>query len=106
MFTFDQARGVLGTEPFNALVFLTYKPAGRASPGGRHRARLAARRFMQFLAAPQRRTALQLGVDACLSPLLLRRGNLDGTFFGSCEAGFLLPLHGRGIERDALLLLQ
>lgn len=43
---------------------------------------------MQLLAAPQRRTALQLGVDACLSPLRLRRGNLDGTFFGSCEAGF------------------
>ena len=85
-------------EPFNAIVFLTYKPAGRASRDGVLRPGPQLEHFLKLLAAPQRLTALRLGVDACLSPLLLREGTLDATFFDSCEAGFFSVYIDEGLN--------
>ncbi len=75
-------------EPFNAILFLSYKPAGRAAPDGVLQPGRELSRFVELLAAADRHTGLRLGVDACLAPLLLRRGVPEPACLDSCEAGF------------------
>jgi radical SAM protein with 4Fe4S-binding SPASM domain len=70
----------------NAVVFLTYKRAGRA------RAPLWLGNgpeldgFLSAVEAP--RTALSFGFDACFAPILIRSTGLDARVFDSCECAF------------------
>ncbi len=75
-------------ESFNAILFLAYKPAGRAAPDGTLQAGPELDRFVELITAGQPRTRLRLGVDACLSPLLLKHGLESPEYLDSCEAGF------------------
>ncbi len=83
-----EGRGDELYEPFNAILFLSYKPAGRAVPEGVLARGPELDRFVELITARQPRTALRLGVDACLSPLLLRHGLPEPAFLDGCEAGF------------------
>lgn len=74
-------------EPFNAILFLAYKPAGRASTAGLLQAGPELDHFLDLLALPRPAGIPKMGVDACLSPLLLRRDDVDATFLDACEAG-------------------
>lgn len=70
----------------NAIVFLTYKPAGRGNVSGVLSTGKMLNTFLKEIRKPK--TACKIGFDACFVPMLLRntRG-LDG-YVDFCEGGF------------------
>lgn len=77
----EELRGV------NAVVFLTYKPAGRASNGGVIR---YCEEFVRFtkLIDTDIKGRPRFGFDACFVPMLLRYTNVKSEMIDSCEGAF------------------
>ncbi len=71
----------------NGVIFLTYKPRGRA-PAERC-LRLEDEHFIRFVQgiAPSR-CAVPIGFDACFVPVLMNRTTVDPDYIDSCECGF------------------
>lgn len=70
----------------NALVFLTYKPKGRAGEGD---CLLEGPRLERFIKLAERKPAsLRIGFDACFVPPLLKSSAVEEALVDSCECGF------------------
>lgn len=71
----------------NAIIFLTYKPAGRASE--RFILKLNSR-FDEFLSKIDDKTIKRprIGFDACFVPMLLHSTHINKDIVDSCEGGF------------------
>ncbi len=73
-------------EGVNAIVFLTYKPAGR---GGMEDILKPGKSLTEFLnRVEQSRTNCRIGFDACFVPMLLRSTRQLNNFVDCCEGGF------------------
>jgi radical SAM protein with 4Fe4S-binding SPASM domain len=72
--------------PFNAVIFLTYKPLGRADGSGVIRSSAGLKKFLGMIDRPA--TAIKIGCDACLVPGLLKATKVDEVLIDSCECGF------------------
>lgn len=71
----------------NAVIFLTYKPKGRA-PSSRC-LNMGDERFTRFIQRIGRnRCAVKIGFDACFVPVLMRHTPVDVDYIDSCECGF------------------
>ena len=71
----------------NAVIFLTYKPAGRGSATG---IITTGECYDAFLRAIKKNGVdrPKLGFDACFVPMLLSKGTVSSTLVDSCEGGF------------------
>lgn len=69
----------------NAIVFLTYKPTGRATSSNCLTWSESLRCFLQLV--DDNRYKLRIGFDACFVPLLLHFTNIDPMFVDPCECG-------------------
>ena len=69
----------------NAIIFLTYKPTGRAVSSNCLIWNENLRRFLQLLCENKYR--IRIGFDACFVPLLLHFTNIDPVFVDPCECG-------------------
>ena len=72
--------------PFNAVIFLTYKPLGRADGSGVIRSSGALKSYLEMIDHPV--TAIRIGCDACFVPSLLKATNVKESLIDSCECGF------------------
>ena len=71
----------------NAIIFLTYKPAGRAASADIIRKGKMLDRFVQAIGNKNvKRT--KIGFDACFVPMLLRNTVVNAALVDSCEGGF------------------
>jgi len=70
----------------NAVVFLTYKPFGRATKLDVLVFNEKLTKFLKLINNPK--TKIRLGFDACFVPLLLRYTKIDSKYIDSCECGF------------------
>lgn len=71
---------------FNAIIFLTYKPVGRANAKDTLKSSHLLQSFLVMVDKPV--TTLKIGFDACFVPVLLKTTNMDKTLIDSCECGF------------------
>ena len=71
----------------NAVIFLTYKPAGRGSAEGIIKRGELYNAFMRTV-KKNRMDKPKLGFDACFVPMLLSKGTVSSTLMDSCEGGF------------------
>ncbi len=71
---------------FNSVIFLTYKPAGRADGSDNIRSSSLLQTFLASVEHPA--TVLKIGFDACFVPSLLKATNVDHDLIDSCECGF------------------
>jgi radical SAM protein with 4Fe4S-binding SPASM domain len=70
----------------NAIVFLTYKPRGRADTSRCLKPGPSLDRFLQKIKDNQ--CSVPIGFDACFVPLLLNRTQIATEFVDSCECAF------------------
>ena len=70
----------------NAIVFLTHKAMGRASPQNNMAFGHELRSFLSLIDRPS--SSLRFGFDACFVPMLLRFTKVDSRLIDSCECGF------------------
>jgi len=70
----------------NAIIFLTHKPMGRASPNDNLRFDEEMKFFLSLVDKPS--SGIRFGFDACFVPLLLKHTGIDSRFVDSCECGF------------------
>lgn len=70
----------------NAIIFLTYKPAGRAAQNHCLKFDSRLRKFISLIDNNNCRT--RIGFDACFVPLLLHYTNTETKFVDSCECGY------------------
>ena len=70
----------------NALVFLTYKPAGRGSDTHLLQFDAKTKAFVNAIKSPQ--TSFKIGFDACFIPMLLRGKAVRNEMVDTCEGGF------------------
>lgn len=90
--TIEHARQLLKGEfdeyldSFNAVIFLTYKPTGRAGYEDTIRSPDKLQSFLDLVNNPE--THLKIGFDACFVPTLLKKTDIDNTLVDSCECGF------------------
>jgi radical SAM protein with 4Fe4S-binding SPASM domain len=90
--TLAHATAVLGGQydayigQFNSVIFLTYKPAGRADSSDSIRSPHLLQTFLKGVEHPA--TKLKIGFDACFVPSLLKATNVDHDLIDSCECGF------------------
>ena len=70
----------------NAIVFLTYKPAGRGKDANILRAGDILNTFLQEMRTPK--AACKIGFDACFVPMLLRNTQGLDDYVDFCEGGF------------------
>lgn len=70
-------------ESINAIVFLLYKPVGRAQLKGVLRSRSKIRDFCEAL----KETNLKIGFDACSAPMIVSMTDINLVSFDSCEGG-------------------
>lgn len=91
--TIDEAIGLLEgrynhlLEGVNGLIFLTYKPKGRAEEAGCLRD--SEESYQRFLAlANVNHCAARIGFDACFVPPLLHSTDVTADYVDSCECGF------------------
>lgn len=70
----------------NAIVYLTYKPAGRGSARDVLLAGDSLTAFIESVKQP--RTACKIGFDACFVPMLLTTNQALNMFVDFCEGGF------------------
>ncbi|MBI4814202.1 MAG: radical SAM protein [Methanobacterium sp.] len=73
-------------ESFNAVIFLTYKPTGRAPSEDIIRSSQLLQSFLKMVDEPV--THLKIGFDACFVPVLLKNTHTDNEVIDSCECGF------------------
>ena len=76
----DLLRGI------NAIVFLTYKPAGRGSEIHLLKLGTETQAFVKAVRTPQ--TSCKIGFDACFVPMLIRRKVVRKEMVDYCEGGF------------------
>lgn len=74
-------------EGVNAIIFLTYKPAGRGTEDGVLKAGDEMERFVQKVNDYSNKV-LKIGFDACFVPNLLHKGFKHAEMVDVCEAGF------------------
>jgi len=74
-------------EGVNAIVFLTYKPAGRGAKDGVLQAGREMEQFVQKV-NDYNNKGLKMGFDACFVPNLLHKGFKHEELVDVCEAGF------------------
>ena len=80
----------------NGVVFLTYKPAGRASPD---RCLNMDEAFYEFTALIDKNQCnARIGFDACFVPVLLRHTEVDADYIDSCECGFFSVCIDEGLN--------
>jgi radical SAM protein with 4Fe4S-binding SPASM domain len=90
--TFEHATAMLKgkydgyLESFNAVIFLTYKPTGRARREESIKSPIKLQAFLDLINNPI--TSLKIGFDACFVPILLRKTDIDNSMVDSCECGF------------------
>ncbi|MDR3271397.1 MAG: radical SAM protein [Peptococcaceae bacterium] len=71
----------------NAVIFLTYKPKGRAVRNDC--LSISDERFNKFVhSIDHNECDMRIGFDACFVPVLLRRTTVDADYIDSCECGF------------------
>jgi|Deesub1362A_J573_1020465.scaffolds.fasta_scaffold01018_8 radical SAM protein with 4Fe4S-binding SPASM domain len=70
----------------NSIIFLTYKPLGRASNSNCLVLNDALKTFVKLI--DKQNVATRIGFDACFVPLLLHFTNTNVDFIDSCECGF------------------
>ncbi len=70
----------------NGVVFLTYKPKGRASPDKCLKMDQGMESFIALI--EKNRCNTRIGFDACFVPVLMKYTNVDVDFIDSCECGF------------------
>lgn len=73
-------------ESFNAVIFLTYKPTGRAGREDTIRSPQKLQSFLDLVTNPV--TSLKMGFDACFVPIILKKTDIDNAMVDSCECGF------------------
>lgn len=73
-------------ESFNAVIFLTYKPTGRAQAEDTIQSPHLLQNFLGAVNEPL--TSLKIGFDACFVPVLLKTTSMDNDLIDSCECGF------------------
>jgi len=71
---------------FNSVIFLTYKPTGRASNADIIQQGPELKEFLKLV--DESPTDLKIGFDACFVPVLIRFTGIDTDFVDSCECGF------------------
>ena len=71
---------------FNSIIFLTYKPTGRAKKSATIKSDKPLKSFLNLVDNPI--TNLKIGFDACFVPVLFRTTDVDIDFIDSCECGF------------------
>lgn len=71
---------------FNSVIFLTYKPTGRAKFQDTIKSPLSLDLFLDAVDKPS--TCVKIGFDACFVPVLLKKTDLDNDLIDSCECGF------------------
>ena len=71
---------------FNAIIFLTYKPTGRADGSDVIKTPHKLRSFLEMVDNPT--TQIKIGFDACFVPSLLKGTDVDKDLVDSCECGF------------------
>jgi radical SAM protein with 4Fe4S-binding SPASM domain len=71
---------------FNSVIFLTYKPTGRASKSDIIQQSPDLKEFLRFV--DESPTDLKIGFDACFIPVLIKHTAIDTDFVDSCECGF------------------
>lgn len=70
----------------NAIVFLTYKPAGRGTTDKVLKNGKELNAFIEAVKAPK--TSCKIGFDACFVPMLMRRKSVRREMVDVCEGGF------------------
>jgi radical SAM protein with 4Fe4S-binding SPASM domain len=70
----------------NALIFLTYKPLGRADINYILRKGPSLHKFLDLI--DNNKTSCKIGFDACFVPLLMRFTKTNIDFIDSCEVGY------------------
>lgn len=73
-------------ESFNAIIFLTYKPTGRAKREDIIESPHLLQSFLDQV--NNHNTTLKIGFDACFVPILLKKAVVDNSMIDSCECGF------------------
>ena len=73
-------------DSFNALIFLTYKPIGRAGKGDIIKSPRLLQSFLNSVDNPS--SSLKIGFDACFVPVLLKKTDINRSLIDSCECGF------------------
>ena len=76
----EQLRGI------NAIVFLTYKPAGRGTDGLLLEDGKELKDFVEAVKAPK--SCCKIGFDACFVPMLIREKAVRNEMVDACEGGF------------------
>lgn len=73
---------------FNSVIFLTYKPSGRANNVGNDVIKSAGslKSFLEMIDNPV--TGLDIGFDACFVPVLMKTTQIDKDLVDSCECGY------------------
>lgn len=84
----DVIRGIYNEmlHDVNAIVFLTYKPAGRGKAAFMLRSGDLLNAFLKAIKTPK--TACKIGFDACFVPMLLRNTQGLDNYVDFCEGGF------------------
>ncbi len=70
----------------NSVIFLTYKPFGRATPEIILKKNKTLDNFLKLIDKPK--TKLNFGFDACFVPILMKYTSINSMFIDSCECGF------------------
>ncbi len=70
----------------NSIIFLTYKPFGRATEKGILKKNDSFNKFLELIDKPK--TKLSFGFDACFVPVLMKYTFVNKDFIDSCECGF------------------
>ncbi|HBE76213.1 MAG TPA: radical SAM protein [Firmicutes bacterium] len=88
----DEATGILAgsfnqeLQNIDGLIFLTYKPKGRASA---KRCLTMDERLSQFVASVDNNKCIaRIGFDACFVPVLMNSTDVNVDYIDSCECGF------------------
>lgn len=70
----------------NSVIFLTYKPFGRAIKENMLEKGVSFNNFIKLIDKPK--TKLRFGFDACFVPTLMKYTSVNTDFIDSCECGF------------------
>ena len=71
---------------FNSVIFLTYKPTGRAENDGSIKSAGPLKSFLVLVDDPV--TDIKIGFDACFVPVLMKATGVNVDLIDSCECGF------------------
>jgi radical SAM protein with 4Fe4S-binding SPASM domain len=71
---------------FNSVIFLTYKPTGRAENSESIKSKENLKSFLNLVDNPI--TKIKIGFDACFVPVLMKATDINIDFVDSCECGF------------------